>query len=178
MNQNNPHWRTSSSSDSETTNVTTASNVSSKPSVLPVESIKLNHQETVTTVDSNNISLLTAISRPITSSIPQPVPSSIPNNMTSSFQSVTSSLTHELEKQLQGPNDFTLKANSLFGGVLNPSLSQKTSTADTQEVRLQPVHGVAPLGPVLLTQERLYQLKMLDAAYHHAPQRQDSERMR
>lgn len=97
--------------------------------------------------------------------------------MTSSFQSVTSSLTHELEKQLQGPNDFTLKANSLFGGVLNPSLSQKT-TADTQEVRLQPVHGVAPLGPVLLTQERLYQLKMLDAAYHHAPQRQDSERMR
>ena len=53
-----------------------------------------------------------------------------------------------------------------------------SGTAETQEVRLQPVHGVAPLGPVHLSQERVKQLKMLDGAYHHLPQRQDSERMR
>ena len=97
------------------------------------------------------------------------------NNM--SFQPVTS-LSHKLDEQLQPPTDFSLKANSLFGGVINPTLSQKSLSTDTQEVRLQPVHGVAPLGPVVLTQERLYQLKMLDAAYHHLPQRQDCERMR
>jgi len=73
----------------------------------------------------------------------------------------------------------SMKANnSLFGGVLNSSLGPKLASNETQEVRLQPVHGVAPLGPVLLTQERVYQLKMLDLAYHHLPQKQDSEKMR
>ena len=62
-------------------------------------------------------------------------------------------------------------AAGLVGGA-------KVSAAATQEVHLQPVHGVAPLGPVLLTSERLFQLKMLEAAYHHLPQKQDSERMR
>jgi len=82
----------------------------------------------------------------------------------------------------QNNTDFAvgLKTSSLFGSVMNHtgSIGQKLSTSDTQEVRLQPVHGVAPLGPVLLSQERVKQLKMLDTAYHHLPQRQDSERMR
>lgn len=80
----------------------------------------------------------------------------------------------------QVPTDFThVTANSLFGGVINPMPQlQKPTNTVTQEVHLQPVHGVAPLGPVLLTSERLFQLKTVDAAYHHLPQKQDSERMR
>ena len=88
---------------------------------------------------------------------------------------------HKMEEQQVQPTlDFNVKASSLFGTLINqtPVISQKPVTAEMQEVCLQPVHGVAPLGPVLLTQERIYQLKLLDASYHHLPQKQDSERMR
>lgn len=50
-----------------------------------------------------------------------------------------------------------------------------TSQMDTQ---LQPLLGVTPLGPVQLSQEKLYQLKMLEAASKHLPQLSDSERVR
>lgn len=48
----------------------------------------------------------------------------------------------------------------------------------TTTIHLNPLLGVAPLGPVLLSRENLYQLTMLEAAYHHLPHPSDSERIR
>ena len=46
------------------------------------------------------------------------------------------------------------------------------------DTQLQPLLGVTPLGPVQLSQEKLYQLKMLEGACKHMPQPSDSERVR
>ena len=43
---------------------------------------------------------------------------------------------------------------------------------------MQPLLGVAPLGPVPLNQDRVYQLKMLEAVFKHLPEPSDSERVR
>lgn len=43
---------------------------------------------------------------------------------------------------------------------------------------LQPLLGVAPLGPVPLSQDRVYQLKMLESVFKHLPEPSDSERVR
>lgn len=53
--------------------------------------------------------------------------------------------------------------------------SIQTTRTDTQ---LQPLLGVTPLGPVQLSQEKVYQLKMLEGACKHLPQPSDSERVR
>lgn len=109
------------------------------------------------------------------------LPSSIASlQSNSSLPFSPTSISSKLEDHTQQSTDFaSMKSSSLFGSVMNPSaIGHKLSSSDTQEVRLQPVHGVAPLGPVLLSSERLKQLKMLDTAFHHLPQRQDSERMR
>jgi len=193
FNSNNPLWRSNSvSNDSDIVPVTTATPVSTSvnQNVVLSESLKTTtfNQDHIESIE-NSVSLLSSISKSIssmsstppvpTSSLQNPLSASSLQNPLSAFQPVTTPLMHELDKQLQSPGDFSLKGSSLFGGVLSPALTQKlTNTVDTQEVRLQPVHGVAPLGPVLLTQERVYQLKMLDASFHHLPQRQDSERMR
>ena len=49
------------------------------------------------------------------------------------------------------------------------------SRTDTQ---LQPLLGVTPLGPMQLSQEKVYQLKMLEASCKHMPLPADSERVR
>lgn len=167
FNSNNPLWRTTSSAGiSETTNPVTTAISSMSNSLLP------NSEPLITTLES---SLLSSISRPVSSTSILPMNTSTQNSVP--YQPV-SSVTHKLGEHLQAPLDFnSLKTNSLFGGVLNSTLPLRSSV-DTQEVRLQPVHGVAPLGPVLLTPERLYQLKMLDHSYIHLPQKQDSEKMR
>ena len=67
----------------------------------------------------------------------------------------------------------------LFDGTSSSTIQGASKqTSQTQEVHLQPLLGVAPLGHVPLVRERLNQLNMLEAAYHHLPQRQDSERMK
>lgn len=48
----------------------------------------------------------------------------------------------------------------------------------TATIQLDPLLGVAPLGPQPLSKEHCYQLAMLDAAYHHLPHPSDSERLR
>ena len=55
------------------------------------------------------------------------------------------------------------------------STVSSTPRTDTQ---LPPLLGVTPLGPVPLSQEKIYQLKMLDVAYRHLPQPSDSEKVR
>ena len=62
-----------------------------------------------------------------------------------------------------------------------PSLTTQPPTPQqpqTTTIRLNPLLGVAPLGPQPLTREHLYQLAMQDAAYHHLPHPSDSERLR
>lgn len=168
FNGNNPHWKSNSSTvntdmNSHPTNTITSTNEIG-------EALNSVTEPVMSTQESSTLpSILSAISRP-------PPSSSVSQIMQNSFQSVTS-LTPKMEEQ--PPTDYNLKGNnSLFGGIPPSTLPSKPPSTDTQEVMLQPVHGVAPLGPVLLTQERLYQLKMLDAAFRHLPQRQDSEKMR
>ncbi|XP_021358782.1 CCR4-NOT transcription complex subunit 3-like isoform X2 [Mizuhopecten yessoensis] len=58
------------------------------------------------------------------------------------------------------------------------SSSDQSQQAQTTTIHLNPLLGVAPLGPVPLTREHYYQLTMLEAAYHHLPHPSDSERIR
>lgn len=135
----------------------------------------------------------TALSGLVTSSAPGNNALPYPASSLNSEDTLASQLSGTTTSSSSAATDFAnLKSSSLFGSVMNHTAStaigsggQKSAagsngsgTAETQEVRLQPVHGVAPLGPVHLSQERVKQLKMLDGAYHHLPQRQDSERMR
>ncbi|XP_078610956.1 CCR4-NOT transcription complex subunit 3-like [Branchiostoma floridae x Branchiostoma japonicum] len=48
----------------------------------------------------------------------------------------------------------------------------------TTEAHLQPILGVAPLGPVPLSKDNVYGLGMLEASYHHMPHPSDSEKLR
>lgn len=70
-----------------------------------------------------------------------------------------------------------------FSGVFHTTPPSRTveetkGPVETNTAHLQPLLGVAPLGPVPLNKERCYQLAMLEAAYHHLPLPADSERVR
>ena len=76
---------------------------------------------------------------------------------------------------------------SLSTALLDHSLSAPRERLDTMaslssssrtDTQLQPLLGVTPLGPMQLSQEKLYQLKMLEASCKHVPQPADSERVR
>lgn len=60
------------------------------------------------------------------------------------------------------------------GEVMTPTSSSSVRT----DAQLPPLLGVTPLGPVALSQEKIYQLKMLDVAFRHLPQPSDSEKVR
>lgn len=177
LNTNNPHWMSTASAITSDTNPTTTTETSSSNTQTTTsDSSNPNNDDVMTSSQEAGPSLLASVSRSLSTTTAPQIQTSSQSII--SYPSV-SSVSPKIDEQLQPPTDFSLKTNSLFGGVINPpTLPQKPPNSDTQEVRLQPVHGVAPLGPVLLTQERLYQLKMLDAAYHHLPQRQDGEKMR
>lgn len=107
-----------------------------------------------------------------------PSNSSIYNSMPGQVPPVTA---ESLKEQLQMPSDYNFKTSSLFG-LQNTSSSLTSATkppaTGTQDVKLHPVQGVAPLGPVILTPERMYQLKMLESSFIHLPQKQDCEKIR
>ena len=48
----------------------------------------------------------------------------------------------------------------------------------TRTIHLNPLLGVAPLGPQPLSKDHSRQLIMLDAAHQHLPHASDSERLR
>ena len=54
----------------------------------------------------------------------------------------------------------------------------EVTTTTRTDAQLPPLLGVTPLGPVSLSQEKIYQLKMLEVAYRHLPQPSDSEKVR
>jgi len=53
-----------------------------------------------------------------------------------------------------------------------------TSVPVTTTIRLNPLYGVAPLGPIPFNKDQIHRLNMLDAAYRHLPHPSDSERPR
>lgn len=71
--------------------------------------------------------------------------------------------------------------NSVITSIAPPPPTSPSPTdqqSQTTTIRLNPLLGVAPLGPVPLSREHFYQLTMLEAAYHHLPHPSDSERIR
>lgn len=57
--------------------------------------------------------------------------------------------------------------------VAPPAVPPATTT-----IRLNPLYGVSPLGPVQFNKEQIHRLNMLDAAFRHLPHPSDSERPR
>ena len=72
----------------------------------------------------------------------------------------------------------------LLLALLEPGLSVSEERLETMsalsrtDTQLQPLLGVTPLGPMQLSQEKVYQLKMLEASCKHMPLPADSERVR
>ena len=46
------------------------------------------------------------------------------------------------------------------------------------DAHLQPLLGVSPLGPVMLSKENIAQAHMLETVFRHLPQPADSEKVR
>ena len=68
---------------------------------------------------------------------------------------------------------------SLVGSGIVQGRNEVSSAAMPRtDTQLPPLLGVTPLGPLPLTQEKVYQLKMLDVAFRHLPQPSDSEKVR
>eukprot|EP00795_Rhopilema_esculentum_P009172 gene9172-16841_t len=92
--------------------------------------------------------------------------------------SITVAPPGSLSDPLHLPTDYGTKSR-MFDGTNASSVPGTTKPPpQTQEVHLQPLLGVAPLGHVPLVRGRMNQLNMLEAAFHHLPQRQDCERMK
>lgn len=98
-----------------------------------------------------------------------------------------------LENQIPTSNTVSADSKVLFNSSTSSSSSnvpsqqivpQPTTPSPSEQqpqtttIHLNPLLGVAPLGPVLLSRENVYQLTMLEAAYHHLPHPSDSERIR
>ncbi|KAL5473121.1 hypothetical protein EMCRGX_G027567 [Ephydatia muelleri] len=93
----------------------------------------------------------------------------------SALQQDDNSSTTSSTKSYNSMDARTILDASMGTSVMRGEGGAVTSQMDTQ---LQPLLGVTPLGPVQLSQEKLYQLKMLEAASKHLPQLSDSERVR
>ncbi|XP_019614873.1 PREDICTED: CCR4-NOT transcription complex subunit 3-like isoform X5 [Branchiostoma belcheri] len=72
------------------------------------------------------------------------------------------------------------KISSLFSSTTTTTTDSQASVVPppTTEAHLQPILGVAPLGPVPLSKDNVYGLGMLEASYHHMPHPSDSEKLR
>lgn len=93
----------------------------------------------------------------------------------SALQDDNSSTTDSSTRSYNSMDARTILDSSMGTSMMRVEGGAVTSQMDTQ---LQPLLGVTPLGPVQLSQEKLYQLKMLEAASKHLPQLSDSERVR
>lgn len=159
----------STSLSATTATISTASNETENVNIAVASFPETSIQTSVSSVAA------TQPAASIASSLPSSLNESTSESM--SFNSV-SSTSVSLSDQIPIPTDYGTKAR-LFDGT-SASTIQGTGkmTSQTQEVHLQPLLGVAPLGHVPLVRERKNQLNMLEASFHHLPQRQDSERMK
>ncbi|XP_048575581.1 CCR4-NOT transcription complex subunit 3 isoform X2 [Nematostella vectensis] len=143
-----------------------SNSTSSKPPMSLAESLAASTQPVSSLISS--VHLMTApAQRHITTS-----------DSFSSLKSIAAQAvaTASLGNPMQGPTGFSTENRGLFESVATSSDSKPP--VETNTAHLQPLLGVAPLGPVPLNKERRYQLGMLEAAYHHLPQATDSERVR
>lgn len=62
--------------------------------------------------------------------------------------------------------------------VTSPASQTTGASTQLQETIIPRLRGVAPLGPVTLTKDQLYQQSMMEAAFLHPPHPSDSERLR
>ncbi len=67
---------------------------------------------------------------------------------------------------------------TLSGSMIPGNNDVSSVNMARNDAELHPLLGVTPLGQVSLTQEKIYQLKMLDVAFRHLPQPSDSEKVR
>ncbi|KAK3738730.1 hypothetical protein QZH41_018107 [Actinostola sp. cb2023] len=84
----------------------------------------------------------------------------------------------ELENRFHNEEKNTSKFLTRLFESTSRTLDEGKVPVETNTAHLQPLLGVAPLGPVPLNKERCYQLAMLEAGFHHLPQPADSERVR
>jgi len=66
----------------------------------------------------------------------------------------------------------------IYDGLPSATRSSMALTPVTTEATIPPLLGVAPLGPVPFAKEGFYQMRMMEAVYHHLPHPSDSERLR
>lgn len=83
-----------------------------------------------------------------------------------------------LRNPIPAPTDYSTDSRGLFDSSSSQTTDETKTVQETNTAHLQPLLGVAPLGPVPLNKERCYQLAMLEAAYHHLPLPGDSEKVR
>ncbi|CAB3990434.1 CCR4-NOT transcription complex subunit 3 [Paramuricea clavata] len=77
------------------------------------------------------------------------------------------------------PKQFgNLSNRVLFENAVSTAVQERRLEPETHTAHLQPLLGVAPLGPVPLNKEKVYQLALVEPAFHHLPFPSDSERVR
>lgn len=69
------------------------------------------------------------------------------------------------------------RLDSAISGI-NTSTTVPPNTTGVHSTPIQPLLGVAPLGPISLGQDKVFQLRMLEAAFKHLPDPSDSEKVR
>ncbi|XP_015763384.1 PREDICTED: CCR4-NOT transcription complex subunit 3-like isoform X2 [Acropora digitifera] len=102
------------------------------------------------------------------------------SNSFSSLKSIAAQAvaTAGLSNPVPVPTDYSSESRGLLDSSSNQTTDESKAVQETNTAHLQPLLGVAPLGPVPLNKERCYQLAMLEAAYHHLPLPADSEKVR
>lgn len=133
---------------------------------------------------SDSLSTLQSIAQQAVTSAGLDVRVSSPAQRTDS-SSVFSSSQAPSQPTAPSPDNQSMASTVLTSQTLNVSQvsgslssSQQNSAPQTSTIQLNPLLGVAPLGPVTLTKENLYQLQMCEATFHHLPHPSDSERLR
>ena len=66
----------------------------------------------------------------------------------------------------------------LFENAVTTAGQERRCDPETRTAHLQPLLGVAPLGPVPLDKDKVYHLALTESACHHLPFPSDSERIR
>ncbi|XP_053200255.1 CCR4-NOT transcription complex subunit 3-like isoform X2 [Panonychus citri] len=133
-----------------------------------------NMNDATTTLSTSNLfETSTSMSGAATNSM-----NSNASNVTSTTSSVIGLLSGN-SKSLIMPSCVSSSVSNLTSSAANSAVSPASSTGMHQsEAHIPPLLGVAPLGPVQLPKQCLYQLHMLEAACRHTIYPVDSQRLR
>ncbi|BFZ17869.1 hypothetical protein BsWGS_20906 [Bradybaena similaris] len=131
-------------------------------------------------VKSDDLSLRTMAQQVIANAeLEKTLPSS---HTTVDSSSVYNNSSSQAPSQPTAPSSSEQCSVSLSEQQLSTQLPQQQQqlpqVPQTNTIHLNPLLGMVPLGPTLLSKEQHYQSSLVDAAYHHLPHPSDSERMR